>query len=179
LGSAAWVAFGLGGRVFPQVRCRAWVARLFLSVLPGCVFCRSRFCSEGLFFFVPFPSGRRNWFLGGGWFGGCCASAMPNMAVKLTARRSGWQSWFFIYGQWLRRGLSSGQPPTFTLGVAKQRRIILSVKRNQDVNLSRIATVFFCCTLMFPTAFAGWFGPSDFSECAENTSNEQKVTGQL
>ncbi len=107
-------SFGLGGRALPQVGCPASVVRPLSSVLPGCVFCRSRFCSAG-WGLCRFRQAVGVGFWVAGGFGAVVLQSMPNMAVKLTARRSGGQGCFFISGQWLRRGLSSGQPLTFTL----------------------------------------------------------------
>jgi hypothetical protein len=44
---------------------------------------------------------------------------------------------------------------------------MFSIKQDLVMNIRRITIVSFFYTLMSSAAFAGWFDPSNFSECAE------------
>jgi hypothetical protein len=114
--------FGLSGLGFgcqPQVvRASFWV--LWLSALRG----YHPFCVAGRLFSVGCCRAGGVGVLvvvrhcGAAGFCGAgqnALSSMPNKSVKGTARRSGWQSWFFITGNRLRCRQPRGQPLTVTL----------------------------------------------------------------
>lgn len=52
--------------------------------------------------------------------------------------------------------------------------MILKTRRNLFMNLLPITAAIFCLCLMPPVANAGWFGPSNYSECVEKYVKKAK-----